>query len=453
MQHICDDLKHYRPVSNLPYLGKLTEKIVVKQLQDHIEKYNLDQPLQSAYKKHNSTETAIVKIINDILLALDSDSCVLLILLDLSAAFDTVDHQLLLSRFEHLLGIQSGAKEWLHSYFTDRQQVVRINSTASDPKALDTGMPQGSVLGPFSFPPYTAPLFNIAEKHQCGIHMYADDTQLYMPCKVSEVGAAITRMQDCVRDVRNWMAENFLKLNDDKTEFLVISKCSQVKKVEHVKSITIGDECVSVVPNARNIGCIIDSTVNMESQVNNVSRRCYASIQQIARIRKCLTEEATATLVNSQVTSKLDGFNAILHGLPDTLLDKLQLVQNNAARLITGTKRTPDLKKLHWLPIKFRIEYKILLLCFKALNNMSPKYIKDLLQPYVPRRNLRSSTGGFLVEPPSKLKTYGDRAFSFIAPRLWNKLPEDIRAIDKLNTFKTALKTHLFKQAYKMSGK
>ena len=136
-----------------------------------MDKNNLHQPLQSAYRKYHSTETAIVKIMNDLLMALDSNQCVLLMLLDLSAASDTVDHELLLTRLEASFGIQNGAKEWLRYYFTGRQQVVRIKGTASYPRNLTTGMPQGSVLGPFSFPQYTSPLFNIANSHKCQIHM------------------------------------------------------------------------------------------------------------------------------------------------------------------------------------------------------------------------------------------------------------------------------------------
>ena len=190
---------NYRPVSNLPYLGKITEKVVVSQLTDHINSNNLDQPLQSAYKKLHSTETAIVKIVNDMLLSLDDDSFVLLVMLDLSAAFDTVDHTLLLNRFESSFGIGAGALEWLRSYFSMRQQVVRIDDTDSDPQALQTGMPQGSVLGPFTFPAYTSPLFTIANKHQCNIHMYADDTQFYMSLKINEGEEAVRKMEwNCV---------------------------------------------------------------------------------------------------------------------------------------------------------------------------------------------------------------------------------------------------------------
>ena len=451
----ADELRNYRPVSNLPYLGKITEKMVVKQLKNHMSKHNLNQPAQSAYRENHSTETAIVKIVNDMLRSLDKGQCVLLVLLDLSAAFDTIDHELLLHRFETCFGIQSEAKEWLKSYFSNRQQVVRIEGVNSDPKNLETGIPQGSVIGPFSFPRYTSPLFKLVQNHKCSIHMYADDTQLYMSFKHEDSEDTLTRMEACIADIRCWMSRNFLKLNDGKTEFLVISKKSMSDQAAQVGSITIGLESIPAAPKARNIGCFIDATLCMEAQINNMTKSCCARLHQIGRIRQYLTEDAAAMMVNAQRTSRLDNFNAVLVGLSDELLNKLQLVQNNAAKMVTQTKKydhvTPLLYKLHWLPIQYRIDYKIILLCFKALNNLAPVYISELLEYKKPTGyNLRNEFE--LFEPRTNLVTYGDRAFSSIAPKLWNKLPLYLKSITKLDKFKTELKTFLFKKAFKCNS-
>ena len=210
-------LSNYRSVSNLPYLGKITETIA--QLTDYMKDNSLDQPLQSAYKKNHSTETAIVEIVNDVLLYLDNDMCVLLVMLDLSAVFDTVNHDMLLDRLESCFGVRAEAKEWLWTYFLNRKQVVRIDGVNSDPQSLQTGMPQGSVLGPFSFPLYTSPLFNIADNHQCNVHMYADDTQFYLSFKLQESTSAVSKLESCIQEVKSWMTNNMLKLNESKTVF------------------------------------------------------------------------------------------------------------------------------------------------------------------------------------------------------------------------------------------
>ena len=173
---------------------------------------------------------------------------------------------------------------------------------------------------------------------------------------------------------------------------------------------------------------------------------------QISQIRENLTQNTCIILVNSLVLSKLDYMNCLLVGLPDCVLDKLQKIQNSAARLITKKRKcehiTPLLKYLHWLPVRFRIDYKILLLCFKAQKGLAPSYLADMLTPYKTQRTLRSSNKSMITEPNARLKTYGDRAFAVYGPKLWNKLPQYIRSLDTVDSFKRGLKTYLFKCAF-----
>ena len=145
--------------------------------------------------------------------------------------------------------------------------------------------------------------------------------------------------------------------------------------------------------------------------------------------------------------------NALLYGIPKYLVDKLQKIQNNSARIITKSKRrdhiTPILSALHWLPIEQRIKFKILLTTFKALHGLSPGYIRDLITPYHPQRQLRSLDLSLLQQPRSRTKTFGDRSFAVCAPHLWNSMPRHVRQIDEIESFKTAAKTYLFEEAYK----
>ena len=173
-----ENLKNYRPVSNLPYIGKLIEKVAIKQMDEHLVTEDLHEPLQSAYTANHSTETALLKVTNDILLSLDERKCVLLVLLDISAAFDTIDHNVFLARLTNEYGITGDVRDWMGSYLRSRQQVISINSSVSDKIVLDFGFPQGSCIGPFGFKLYTKPLTEIAAKHNVHIHLYADDTQL-----------------------------------------------------------------------------------------------------------------------------------------------------------------------------------------------------------------------------------------------------------------------------------
>ena len=170
-------LKNYRPISNLPFLSKILEKVVLHKLLSHLQENNLSNPFQSAYRAGWNTETVLLRIVNDILSALDNDSISVLLLLDLSAAFDTLDHQIL-SRLNSVFGIQSTAPQWFHSYLSDRYQSISVNNSSSSPSQLMYGVPQGSLLGPILFVLYTTPLSDIIANHSVNHQLFADDTQL-----------------------------------------------------------------------------------------------------------------------------------------------------------------------------------------------------------------------------------------------------------------------------------
>ena len=449
-------LKNFRPLSNLAFLSKLIEKVVAVRFTNHLQINNLCENMQSAYRKFHSTETALLRVQNDILQAIDSEGAAILVLLDLSAAFDTIDHKILLSTLTTEFGITGNALSWFDSYLSDRYQSVTINGVSSQKHKLQFGVPQGSVLGPLLFTAYTKPLGRIIK--ECGLqyHLYADDTQLYLAFKPTEGAAqvALEQIQKCVKKIKDWMAENFLKLNDDKTEVLVITKNTNLSKNinNQLSPIQIGESVVDPKENVRNLGVIFDSVCSSEKHVSNICKSTYYQIRNIGLVRRYLDIESTKTLVHAYVTSRLDYCNSLLYGIPKELIQKLQRVQNTAARLITKSKKydhiTPVLKKLHWLPIEQRIVYKVLLLVYKALHDQAPQYLKELLVLYSPSRDLRSKDKFLLDDVTTRYKKYGDRTFGKAAYLLWNKLPAEIRLLPSVESFKSQLKTHLFKQAY-----
>ncbi len=448
-------MKHYRPVSNLSFLSKVIEKAVSLQISDHLSSNNLYEPYQSAYRRFHGTETALLHVQNDILRSVDNKMCVFLVLLDLSAAFDTVDHNIILTRLSETFGITNSALEWIQSYLMDRSQRVNINGILSSPVNLPFGVPQGSVLGPQFFIMYTGPIANIARKFDLQVHLYADDTQLYFsfnPQNADEEHHVINKIEKCVAEIKLWMKANKLKLNDEKTELLIISS-RQRKSHVIANSIQIGNNDIVANDSIRNLGIMFDSTMSMEDQVKKICQASYFHLRNIRSIRKYLSQENTEKLIHAFVSSRLDNGNSLLYGISKTLIHRLQLIQNAAARTIYMIRKydhiSPSLRQLHWLPIQHRIIFKICLLTWKALHDMSPVYIKDLLVKYEPAyTNLRSHGKNFLLVPRTSLKSFGDRAFSSVAPMLWNSLPDHLRLCNNLNTFKTMLKTHLFNDAF-----
>ena len=329
-----------------------------------------------------------------------------------------------------------------------------INGQSSGFVKLVCGVPQGSVLGPKLFTIYSAPIAEIGRKHCLDLHMFADDTQLYVAFRLNmldEQTDILGKIETCIVEIKEWMTLNKLKLNEDKTEFLVITSPHNRQKVS-VDSVDVCGSCVNCVESARNLGAYFDDEMKMETHVTSMCQAAFHRLRMIKCIRRSLTRESTKTVIHAFVTSRLDNGNALLAGLPNSLLNKLQRVHNAAARTILCMKKsdhiTPALKALHWLPIKQRIEYKLLVLTWKALHNQAPGYISDLVIPLAHCRTLRSNNQMLLEVPRTKLKSYGDRAFSVAAPKAWNKLPLDVKTITNLETFKQKLKAHMFRCAF-----
>ena len=450
-------LKNYRPVSNLPFVGKLIEKVVDSRISDHLSSCNLYDPQQSAYRAFHSTETALVKVQDDIMCSIDNGHVAMLVLLDLSAAFDTVSHELLLQRLSTCFGFSDTALQWIRSYISDREQSVGIDNVTSEPTSLLYGVPQGSVLGPKLFCMYTKPLRHVIIRHG-GIcyHIYADDCQLYIRIELSaesEPYASITKIQNCIEDIRYWMSCNTLKLNDQKTEVIFFGSRHNLNKLcPHDLTIHVGSDNIRPAKSIRNLGVHQDENLTMKSHIIAISRACYMNIHRISRIRPYLTEKATKTLIEAIVTPKLDYGNALLYSASASDLRALQRVQNMCARVVLKLPRrvhiTPYLKELHWIPIPLRIQSKILWLTYKALNGIAPPYLSALLDTQAPSRPRRSAYTRCLPVPKFRTESYGRKRFSVAAPCLWNNLPVHLQSCVTLSSFKSGLKTHLFDNYY-----
>ncbi|XP_062584297.1 uncharacterized protein LOC134246046 [Saccostrea cucullata] len=370
----CKELKNYRPVSNLPFISEILENVVSKRLKHHLEMNNLQEPLESAYRACYSTETALLRVHHDILSALDKNSCMALMMLDLSAAFDVIDHTILLRRLRFSFGISGAALEWIESYLTQRTQRIVIGGSASEDLVLRS------------------------------------TTRLSAWTSLSQLKRSFTHQLD------------------------------------FDGSVICKSDCV------KNLGVFFNKSLTMENQISAVSKSCFYHLRNISRIRPFITEDACKTPIVALVTSRLDYGNALLYGITETNISRLQRVQNTAARIVTRTKKHDHISEvlisLHWLPVKFGTYYKILLYTFKVLQGTSPSYLKELITVDKPSRTLRSYDSKQLVKPRVRTKTYGTRRFDHAAATSWNGLPDALRFQTSLLAFKRDLKTHLFKIAY-----
>ena len=304
----CTSFRNFRPVSNISFMSKVIEKVIAFQFHSHMTWHNLFEELQSAYKAHHSTETTLVKRFNDIILNVESGSGSFLLLLDLSSNFDTIDYDLLCSVFEHHLGISGTALKLLKSFLTGRSQAVIINGVKSELKKLTCGVPQGSVLRPLEFCNYLIPLGNILKYHNVQYHMY---TQVYISFKLKTPHEAVDTISECISDLRTWMINHKLKINNSKTEFLIIR--SQFSKVTLPKlTVTVGDTEISYSDEARNLGVNFDSFMNLEPHIPQVCRVAYMHLRNVRKIRNTLTDKAASQLIHAFVTSRIDYCISIL---------------------------------------------------------------------------------------------------------------------------------------------
>ena len=227
----------------------------------------------------------MLRIVNDILSALDNDNNTVLLLLDLSAAFDTIDHQILLSRLNSVFGIQSTALRWFQSYLSDRYQSTSINNSSSSPSQLTYGVSQSSVLGPILFVLYTTPLSDIIANHSVNHQLFADDSQLQKSAPLSEVTNLTKELSACTDDIKTWMTENHLKLNDDKTEALLFPLSSSLKPstVSLSDSITLGSHNIPFSDSASSLGFILDSKLSMKKHVIKSAKLLISSLNALVQ--------------------------------------------------------------------------------------------------------------------------------------------------------------------------
>ena len=436
-----EQFRNYRPIVNLQFLSKLIEKVVLKQLLTHMKSNHLECPDQFAYKKNHSTETILLQVVDEVLIGFDEGSCTILVLLDMSAAFDTVDVKKLLEILENKFGLKGIVLKWFQSFLTKRTQKVLVNGELSEILVTLYGVPQGSVLGPVLFNIYVSFLPSAINCLGFKSSMYADDTNARIKFSLKfQYFNTTVKIPSLLEKVHSWMRDYFLKLNPSKTEIILFTPPSE-KSSDTIQGVFIDGNCVRFSKTVELLGVTFDSCLNFDKHVNQLVSQCFYHLKNISKIRRYLSDSDAQKLVHAFVSSKLDYCNAILSGIKQTTVKKLQRVQNYAVKLACSPsqrKKNVDdiLHELHWLNIKERILFKVMLLTHKYFIGHAASYFCDLL--LVKDNDERSLYVKFVNTAAGK------RSFAYTAPRLWNRLPKHIRILNDTERFKRSLKTVLF---------
>ena len=338
-----------------------------------------------------------------------------LVILDFSKAFDIVPHKKLLFKLSKY-GITGNINKWIQSFLVLRKQQVIVEGESSKPCSVDSGVPQGSVLGPLLF---LCHINDLPQRVTSKVRLFADDCLLYRP--IHSPRDQLLLQQDLAA-LETWAEDWGMRFN-------VL--------------------CMY-------LGFTLDCHLTMNAHVSNIARTCYVELRRLAYIRRFQTSTATATLVSAFVLSRIDYCNSLLFGSTLDVTSHLQRIQNYAARVILrlpmSSRITIHLKSLHWLPVKVRSTYKIACLCYHCHSSTAPSYVTDMLHKKpLHTRNTRSSsyTMPLLNRPAHSKATLGDRSFSFASSSVWNSIPNDVKCAPSLSSFKSRLKTYLFRSVYK----
>ena len=436
-----ENFKNYRPVTNLVLISKLVERVVKIRLEDHMIKNKLVTTKNYAYRKDHSTELLLLKVVNDLYKSFDMNMPSVVVLLDLSAAFDTVDHKKLLLILEKEIGIAGTALRWFESFLQGRTQTVKIGPVYSEIVELLYGLAQGSVLGPILFKIYIRSLYQYVDPTSFRIEGFADDHQLIKQFLICFQHKALgDEIVNCLNHITVWMNEFFLKLNPTKTKILVIAPPSIQPEIV-IRGVFLDKKCIRFVQSAKNLGVVLDDELSFNVHINNIVKSSFMVIKRLSQIKGYLSTDQLQQMISSDVFSKLDYCNSLFYGIKSSLIKKMQYVQNCAARLVSKT-RIPSgsldkyMMDLHWLKVKYRPYYKILLIVHNCWQKNAPDEILQLIESGPSQRTLH-------LRETSFNNKYGCRAFSHVGPKLWNLLPMTIRCEDDTEKFKKKLKSFL----------
>ena len=343
---------------------------------------------------------------------------------------------------------------WLSSYLNNRSFSVKVNTPRSEKCKFVIGVPQGSILGPILFILYTKELENIAKHFGFSIHIYADDTKLYFTFESNDQDKAESRAMACMEAIKEWMVVNFLKLNDSKTDVLIISPKSDPSATATSFSAVHGCKPLDVETYVKSLGVRLDNKLAMSHFVSATIAACNIKLRNLWNVATKLPFKLKVQLAHSMILFKLDYCNSVLYGITEKDLLKLQKIQNSAVRFIYGRGKrshvTDLLKSVHFLPVRFRIMYKINILVYKCINNIAPAYLQELIKLRAPNlHDIRLDNDFFILEtPPHPTFQSTKKAFSYCAPFLWNQLPYKLRSSETLKLFKSKLKTYYFETVF-----
>ena len=420
-----DNLKDLRPISLLPILSKVFEILLREQIVCHVEQKKLLNSNQSGFRKGHSTQTALLKISDDIAKCLDNREVSYLALLDFSKAFDTINHSRLLEKLSSNFFFDLFAIKLIKSYLEDRYQCVSLNGIYSDMKIVGSGVPQGSILSPILFAMYINDLTEVIE-HSTH-HMYADDVQLYISGKANDSESLENMLISDLKSVSDWAENNSLALNTTKTILLPIYR---LRGSFFSPQLTLNDQILTISTSARNLGLIFDNRLDWKCHITSICSKIYATLRTLRQIATDLPSTAKLKLVKTLILPLLTYCDTVYSSATNESLDSIRLAINACIRFIYSLTYRDHVSPFYLSFLGssfddfFKHRYAILMHRIYNLNMFIEKFCRS------------SSNRTLNFNVPRAKTTHYNRSIVVRGPVLWNKLPTEIKCLRSEDQFR-----------------
>lgn len=425
------EFKDLRPVSILPALSKVLEKIVDRQLRDFLSQNNLLPDRQSGFRPGFSSTSTLLDITDDILAATDKGNLSLAILLDFTKAFDTVNHEILLAIF-HYLGFAPGCIEFFSSYLSDRFQLVKIKNSVSSKLNLRAGVAQGSILGPLLYIIYTSNFHNTFQF--CSFHSYADDTQLYCSFPSHDLPGACREINQELATFVDISRKFCLKINPNKSSVVLFGSRNTVTRVQNLININILNTPIPLVTFARNLGLMIDSDLRFHQHIDKKIQSAFIALKKLYANKQILSPNIRKLLCDSLVLSQFN-YGDVIYGpcLTSVTVQRIQRVQNACLRFIYGLRKydhiSHTLVRAGWLNMHDRRKLHMGVFFFRVLKFSTPPYLHKKIRYRTDVHNLNLRHRNSITLPRYATTMYR-RSFTYSLAAFWNALPCRLRRLE-----------------------
>ena len=426
----------YRPISLLSVLSKILEKVVCTQLINYLTRAGLLHPSQYAYRSHHSTEDAVLTAVEQLITNTDEGMVSSVTTIDLSKAFDSVDHDVLLTKLSWY-GVHD--VNWFRSYLSGRKQLVRGGRLICP---VTCGVPQGSIIGPILFILFTNDLFGHLTHGR--FISYADDT-LHIDCAQTDgpsLAGLKVRLEHTLNELQSWFCSNSLKMNEEKTNFMLVGSKKNLSKTETFRFKVNGSD-VKPSSNIKILGVVVDPCLSWDAHVSSVSKKCNGILVSLYKVRHYFTPEALKIIIQAYVFPHIMYCLCVWGGTAKSQLLKVKKIINFAARIVTGLKKnehiTQALDSVGFPNIETLVAQRDAIKVFKALRDeCAPRELRAMFTPRFAVCNRKTRSSDRLHLQKCRL-TASQKAFSYRAAVIWNRLPPQACAAPSLAAFKTAI--------------